>query len=132
MATGDFTHPSWYEELRKKLVESSGNLFTYQNVSYVLGTEVSCVYQQSGRLRRVHLLLYAPPFDAVSRISTALSKWGNLSDDGRPTFTISCGFVQKVLYLSPEGFYERTNHPLVPLVSLDGRNRSSSPWLNKP
>ncbi len=90
LATGDFTHPVWRDELRKKISDSASNLFTYQNTNFVVGTEVNCVFQQSGRSHRVHLLIFAPSFEVVSRISALFRKWGNLDDDGRPLLTVSC------------------------------------------
>ncbi len=89
LATGDFTHPAWLAELRAKLSETEGGLFQFGGVRFMLGTEVSCVYQQGGRTRRVHLLLYAPSFATVERLNTALARWGNLSDDARPTLALS-------------------------------------------
>lgn len=89
LATGDFTHPAWLAELRAKLAEDEGGLFTFGDVRFMLGTEVSCVYQQGGRTRRVHLLLYAPSFTAVEALNTALARWGNVSDDARPTLALS-------------------------------------------
>ena len=56
---------------------------------FVLGTEVSCVYPQSGRTRRLHLLVLAPDFDAVDRLCEALAPHGRLASDGRPTLRLS-------------------------------------------
>ncbi|MDE2765422.1 MAG: endonuclease Q family protein, partial [Chloroflexota bacterium] len=56
---------------------------------FVLGTEVSCVYRQAGRGRRVHLLLFAPGFDAVHRLCAAFAPYGALASDGRPTLSLS-------------------------------------------
>ena len=89
LATADFTHPVWLAELRAKLREEPGELYSYDGVHFVLGTEVGCVYQQGGRTRRLHLLLYAPNFQAVDRLCEALAPWGDLSFDGRPTLSLS-------------------------------------------
>lgn len=89
LGTGDFTHPAWLAELRAKLQDAEGSLFTFGGERFMLGTEVSCVYAQGGRTRRIHLLLYAPSFAAVERINTALARWGELQADARPTLTCS-------------------------------------------
>ena len=93
---GGFTHPAWLAELRTKLDDSPGELFslssgasTSQGPRFILGTEVSCVYAQGGRTRRIHLLLYAPNFEAVDRLCAALARWGELTFDGRPTLGLS-------------------------------------------
>ena len=90
LASADFTHPKWRDELRRKLTPDVPGLYVYNGVHFVLGTEVSCVYSQGGRGRRLHLLLFAPDFDTVDRLSLALTQVSkNLSGDGRPTLRIS-------------------------------------------
>ena len=89
LASADFTHPVWLQELRTKLADDGPGLYRFGGVHFVLGTEVSCVYQQGGRNRRVHVLLYAPDFDTVDRINGVLANYGNLQSDGRPTLRLS-------------------------------------------
>lgn len=60
LSSADFTHPLWMEELRAGLAEDGKGLFQFDGVKFILGTEVSCVYRQGGRHRRVHLLVFAP------------------------------------------------------------------------
>ncbi|HYC12363.1 MAG TPA: hypothetical protein VEC02_06880, partial [Nitrososphaerales archaeon] len=45
LGTGDFTHPSWFEELKTKLrpAEEEG-LFSYHGMTWMLAGEVSTVY----------------------------------------------------------------------------------------
>lgn len=50
----------------------------------MLSAEISAIYRGGDRTRKVHHLLYAPTFEAADRITTALSKIGNLASDGRP------------------------------------------------
>ena len=49
LSSADFTHPVWRRELEDKLVPVSPGLYRFGGVSFVLGTEVSCVYKQGGR-----------------------------------------------------------------------------------
>ena len=104
LATGDFTHPMWRQELRQKLEMVSGGLFVFQGVRFVLGTEVSCVYSQGGRARRVHVLLLAPDFATVDRLCLALGEGGSkLEGDGRPTLRMSArDFTAMALEINPE------------------------------
>ena len=85
LGTGDFTHPKWCAELKSKLepIEGSG-LFTYHGMTWMLSGEVSTVYEQGGRVRKVHHLLYAPDFAMVDQASEFLAKYGRLASDGRP------------------------------------------------
>ncbi|MBM3926391.1 MAG: DNA helicase UvrD [SAR202 cluster bacterium] len=89
LATGDFTHPAWMAELRSKLTDAPGGLFDFNNCRFILGTEVSCVYRQADRTRRVHMLLFVPSFDTMEKLAQSLAQWGNLAEDGRPTLSLS-------------------------------------------
>ena len=89
LASADFTHPVWLQELRAKLTADRPGLYRFGGVHFVLGTEVSCVYHQGGRSRRVHVLVLAPDFDTVDSINGALADYGNLQSDGRPTLRLS-------------------------------------------
>ncbi len=88
LGTGDFTHPRWFSELKAKLEPLSGTgLYSYKGLTWMLTGEVSTVYEQEGRKRKVHHLIYAPDLETVAQIGAALSKYGNLSSDGRPVLT---------------------------------------------
>ena len=90
LASADFTHPKWRDELRRKLKPDESGLYTYNGVHFVLGTEVSCVYRQGGSGRRVHLLVFVPDFDSVNRIISTLEHHNSkLASDGRPTLKMS-------------------------------------------
>ena len=89
LATGDFTHPAWLAKLHAKLAPGLDGLFSYAGANFLLGTELSCVYQQAGRTRRIHFLVHAPSFEAVERLCAALALYGNLAADGRPTLALS-------------------------------------------
>ena len=90
LAAADFTHPVWRKELEEKLEPEPTGLYSFGGRSFVLGTEVSCVYRQGGRGRRVHVLLFAPDFTVVDKLCRALAIGGsNLESDGRPTLGLS-------------------------------------------
>lgn len=98
VATGDFTHPQWYEEIKEKLYTEGTNLFKLKDnyktnaipalcsgeVCFLLTAEVSCIYKKNGKVRKVHCLIFAPDLAVVSKINVALSKIGNIASDGRP------------------------------------------------
>ncbi len=89
LATGDFTHPAWFAELRENLVESAEGLYAYDGVSFVIGSEVACIAEQGGRNRRVHVLIFAPGLAAAERINAALAPHGDLESDGRPMLRLT-------------------------------------------
>ena len=84
LASADFTHPVWLDECRSKLVDAGTGVFEYGGASFILGTEIECGGVQGGRTRRVHVLIFAPGFDAVDRVNAALARYGRLDRDGRP------------------------------------------------
>jgi uncharacterized protein (TIGR00375 family) len=91
LGTGDFTHPKWVEELKSNLVEDdTGILKTKTGMNFVLQTEVSLVYTDNGKGRRVHNLIFAPNFDVVKQITDYFLKKGRVDYDGRPIFKITC------------------------------------------
>ena len=90
LATGDFTHPAWLSELEANLTAVDVGTFEYDGVKFVLGTEISCVYRQGGKSRRLHLLLFLSSLECVKRFNAVLTRRGvKLEGDGRPSVGIS-------------------------------------------
>ncbi len=89
LATADFTHPAWRAHLQEKLQPTAGDLFTYGDTHFILGTELSCVFKHAGKGRRLHLLVYVPDFTAVEKLCRFLEGVGTkLSGDGRPMISL--------------------------------------------
>ncbi len=98
LGTADFQHPLWNRELKKKLNEDdSGILWSKTGFPFIWQTEVSLMFQQGGKSRAVHLLLYAPNTVTADKIISYLSSKGRLDYDGRPIFGIPCRDVVKDL-----------------------------------
>ncbi|MBI5037549.1 MAG: DNA helicase UvrD [Candidatus Kerfeldbacteria bacterium] len=94
LATADFTHPAWYAELKNKLKLQENGLYTLRSAmeptQFVLSTELSCIYSQDGKVRRIHILIIFPTLSAVEIFNSALQKEGaNLRADGRPILGMS-------------------------------------------
>ncbi len=91
LGTGDFTHPKWLAELKAELKEDgSGILTSSSGFKFVLQGEISNIYTQDGKVRKIHNLLIARDFEIVEQINEALLKKGRLDYDGRPIFGFSC------------------------------------------
>lgn len=102
VATGDFTHPAWFSELKENLEELGDGFLQLKKsdgkVKFVLGTEVSCIYKQGGKTRRVHLCLFLPDFASVEKFNQKLTDRGcNIHSDGRPILGLSAKEVLKIL-----------------------------------
>lgn len=105
IGTGDFTHPHWLEELKGILKENNG-LFQFKDkdIYFMLQAEVSDIYEQDGRIRKIHNVILAPSFDVVDQINDFLKNYGKLSSDGRPILTnINCAeLTEKLISISKD------------------------------
>lgn len=127
VGTADFTHPRWLAELKEKLVEDKPGLFKLNgsdgNVLFLITTEVSCIYSQGGKVRRIHLCLFAPDFSTVEKINSALLKRGvNLSSDGRPIMGLPAEEVAKIVLDANEHALVIPAHAWTPWFSVFGSN----------
>ncbi len=120
LASGDFTHPLWFEETRNKLRDTGDGLFEYGGVRFVLGTEINCNSREDGRSRRVHLLVFAPTLETVERINSALARHGKLGGDGRPTIHLSPRDVLDLLLNTDRRCFVIPAHLWTPWFGLYG------------
>jgi len=107
LGTGDFTHPKYFEELKRKLLPSDNGtgIYEYNGIYFMLQVEISLIYQQGGKQRRVHHVIFAPDFEAAEQINSMFSKWGRLDYDGRPIFgKSSMEFMDAITSLCPDAF----------------------------
>ncbi len=102
LGAGDFTHPSWFQELSGQLKEDdAGIMWSKTGFPFVWQTEISLIYSENGKGRRVHHLLLAPNRETVVQIIEALKKKGRIDYDGRPIFGISSvEFAEMVMGIS--------------------------------
>jgi len=122
VGTGDFTHPVWLRELRAKLRPNGRGLYVCGAQHFMLTSEVSNIYPQGGRLRKIHNILLAPSFEVVDRVSAVLGRFGSLMADGRPTLSLpSNKLVEYVMEVSPECMVIPA-HVWTPWFSLYGSN----------
>jgi len=95
IATGDFTHPQWFLDIKNKLTEvGSGGLYKLKSdkegaVKFILSAEVALIYKDGGKARRLHLVVHAPSVAAVKKLNDILGKNYNIRSDGRPILGIS-------------------------------------------
>lgn len=104
LGTGDFTHPKWIVELNDALEDKGeGILYTKNGFPFVLQTEISLIYSQGGKGRRVHNVVLAPNLEVVSQITEYLLSKGRVDYDGRPIFKIPCiDFVEDLRKISQD------------------------------
>ncbi len=91
LGTGDFTHPEWIKELKNNLEEDgTGILKTKNNFPFILQTEISSIYTDNAKGRRIHNVILAPNFEVVGQITEFLKTKGRVDYDGRPIFKLPC------------------------------------------
>lgn len=100
IGTGDFTHPKWLEDLNV-LEETKPGLYALPgNASralFMFTTEVSSIYKQGDKVRRVHNLVFAPNVEAVRKLNASLEARGvNIKADGRPIMGLHCEELVKI------------------------------------
>lgn len=134
LGTGDFTHPAWREELKEKLVPAEEGLYTLkeeyrihdkgaddsQAVRFVVTGEISSIYKQGERVRKVHSLLLLPNLEAAEFLSARLEQIGNIHSDGRPILGLPCrDLLEIMLEVCPDAVYVPA-HIWTPHFSLFG------------
>ena len=71
--------------------------FSLRPTNFILTAEISCIYSQGGKGRRIHLVIFAPDLETVEKINTHLSRIGNLKSDGRPILGLSAKELTKII-----------------------------------
>ncbi|MFA6428812.1 MAG: endonuclease Q family protein [Candidatus Buchananbacteria bacterium] len=141
IGTGDFTHPAWFKDLATKLVEVKSGLYqlsdnykikltqaseyltaeSYQSPVYFLpSAEISCIYKQGEKTRRIHLVILAPNLVAVAKLNERLNKIGNLRSDGRPILGWSAKNLLELILEVDANFMVIPAHIWTPWFSLFG------------
>lgn len=136
VGTGDFTHPEWFAELKKKLQPDGNGFFTLKNppkepaipgikthdidVRFCLTTEISSIYKHGERVRKNHNLVYAPDLDTVARINHKLSTIGNLESDGRPILGLPSRDLLEIVLETSDRAYLIPAHVWTPWFSTLG------------
>ncbi len=126
LGTGDFTHPLYFLDLKSKLNPLGNGLFTLkedpEGAHFMLTAEVSNMFSQGGKSRRIHTLIFAPSFEVVERINSKLGKYGKIGSDGRPIFGFSAkDLLKMILDISPECLVIPA-HAWTPWFSIFGAN----------
>jgi uncharacterized protein (TIGR00375 family) len=109
VGTGDFTHPKWLSEIRETLApeQDTGVYKVASNpaspVRFMLTTEVCTIFHVANESKKVHHVILTPSIDVAVQINEALSKYGDLSIDGRPMLNMTAAqLVEEVMQASGE------------------------------
>ena len=101
LGTGDFTHPIWFEEI-KKLRDNGKGFYFYEDFPFIITGEISLIYTQE-KGRRIHLVVLVPSTEIAEKINSYLDTKGRRDYDGRPIFKIPGDiFVKDMMNISKD------------------------------
>ena len=120
MGTGDFTHHLWLEELKHNLDDLGNGLFKYQDVYFILTTEISSIYSKRNKTYRIHNMVFSPSFKTTDKINEKLSRLGNLASDGRPILGLDAAELARIIFDIDENCMIVPGHIWTPWFSLFG------------
>lgn len=134
VGSGDFTHPAWREELKEKLMPAEDGLYVLkpeyriQDGSiadtmiprFVITGEISSIYKQGGKVRKVHSLIVLPGIEEAEILSEKLAGIGNIHSDGRPILGLSCHDLLEILLETVRGAMFVPAHIWTPHFSMFG------------
>ncbi len=124
LGTGDFTHPEWFQNLKEKLEPAEAGLFKLKSgnneTRFILTVEISCIYSKKGRVRKIHIIIFAPSFEMAEKINAHLNLIGNLKADGRPILGLDAKELVKIVLNVSEDCLIVPAHIWTPWFSLFG------------
>jgi len=137
IATGDFTHPDWWEEITAKLVPAEDGLFALdphiaaacdeqvpascrRPVRFMLVTEISNIYKKGDRTRKNHNLVFMPDLTAARQFNQKLDRIGNIRSDGRPILGLDARNLLEIVLETSDDAYLVPAHIWTPWFSLLG------------
>jgi uncharacterized protein (TIGR00375 family) len=128
VGTGDFTHPKWLEELQKTLTQDPDTglykvaVHPELQVYFMITTEVSTVFAFKNEVKKIHHVILTPSIETSLQINDRLSKYGDLTVDGRPTLNMDAPhLVEEVMEVSRENMIFPA-HAWTPWFSIFGAN----------
>lgn len=130
LCTADFTHPLWIREIEALVEETAPGIYQLKNAQqdstspmFVIAGEISSIYSQAGRGRRIHNLVLVPNLKAAKKINRALVLQGaNLQSDGRPIIGLSSEELVELVLEQSQDCLIIPCHIWTPWFSLYGAN----------
>lgn len=125
VTVSDFTHPEWLAHIEEELEECASGIFCLRGgrsaTRFILTTELSCIYSQGGKVRRIHLIVFAPSLVAVKKLIAELERREcNVRSDGRPILGLPAKEILRLcLEISPQMFVVPA-HAWTPWFSVFG------------
>ena len=124
ISTGDFTHPAWFAEIKEKLAPAGSGAFRLKDnsspVRFILSVEISTIYKQGDKTRKVHHVVFVPDLAAAEKFRNRLASIGNIKSDGRPILGLNSRNLLEIALEAGEGSYIIPAHIWTPWFSVLG------------
>ena len=124
LGTGDFTHPKWFGDIKERLSPAERGLFKLKksdsSTRFILTSEISCIYSKGGKVRKIHIVVFAPSISVVEKINNELKKIGNLHSDGRPILGLDAKELAKIVLDADKDCLVVPAHMWTPWFSIFG------------
>lgn len=137
VATGDITHPEWFNEISEKLEPAEPGLYRLKKniekkcdeqvplsccskVRFVLNSEISCIYKKMGKTRKNHNLVFLPDLEVAESFNKKLAKIGKIVSDGRPILGLDARNLLEIILETSEQAFLIPAHIWTPWFSLLG------------
>jgi len=137
VATGDFTHPGWFEEIKEKLIPAEPGLFKLNKkiakicdqrvpfscrgkVRFILVSEISNIYKKNKKTRKNHNLVFLPNIELAEKFNSKLDIIGNIKSDGRPILGLDARDLLEILLETSDNGFLIPAHIWTPWFSLLG------------
>lgn len=126
ISTGDFTYPNWFKSIKNELIEiNNSGLYRHhsakdEKIKFILGTEVSLIYKDKEKCRRIHLCIHAPNIEAAKKLNNSLDKNYNIRSDGRPILGMNAPNLVKLCLKIHPNFIIYPAHIWTPWYSMFG------------
>lgn len=120
VATGDYTHPLYFNELKAKLREEKDGLFPYKGVHFILSAELALFYAVGKKQLRIHNVVLAPGMEEVEQLNDRLKRYGSLEADGRPMLKMSSAALIEECEKISHDFFVFPAHAWTPWFGIFG------------
>lgn len=125
VATADFTHPFWFDQLKNELTDAGNGLYRLKSpdcdIYFLLSCEICSIYSQGGKTRRIHNLFFFSSQGSVEKFNKELLKRRcNLRADGRPIVGITSRDLAEIALTCDEKALVIPAHAWTPWFSIFG------------
>lgn len=137
LGTGDFTHPSWLQELHEKLIPAEMGLFRLHpsieatisgllppscppSLRFILQVELCTIFKKGERTRKIHHLVFVPDFASAQKLASSLAPFGALASDGRPTLLLNARSLLEIVLETHADAFLIPAHVWTPWCSILG------------